>query len=77
MTPAQIKRQIAGRVLRTFVDKHFESYKDFAQTIGARGPSVSNWMNGRTSVPVKYIEKMGELFPDDIPTFKKILPDLF
>ena len=77
MTPNAIKKQIAGRVLREFIDKHFSSYKDFSDTIGVNNSALANWMSGRTTTPLCVIEKLGELFPDDIPTFKKILPDLF
>lgn len=77
MTPNAIKKQIAGRVLREFIDKHFASYKDFAETIGTKTPTLQGWMSGRTATPVWVIEKLGELFPDDIQTFRKILPDLF
>jgi len=77
MTPDQIKRQIAGRLLRKLIDKHFSSYSDFADIMGTRRPCVSNWMSGRTSVPLEIISKFGALFPEEISILKKIKPEMF
>lgn len=77
MTPDQIKKQIAGRLLRKIIDKHFSSYADFAETMGAGRPCVSNWMSGRVSIPDRVILKFGELFPDELTILKKIKPEMF
>jgi plasmid maintenance system antidote protein VapI len=77
MTPDEVKKHRAGNALRVFVDKHFATYKDFAETVGERGGTVSSWMTGKRKIPARLIQKLGELFPDDIKTFKKIMPDLF
>jgi|GEM_PF-5980106 DNA-binding transcriptional regulator YiaG len=77
MTPNQIKRQIAGRLFRKVIDKHFSSYSDFAETVGTGRSSVSNWMSGRVSIPMRIIVKLGEMFPDELPVLKKIKPEMF
>lgn len=77
MTPDQVKKRIAGNLLRVFVDKHFSSYKDFSKTVGEHNGTVSSYMTGRRKIPARLIQKLGELFPDDIKTFKKIKPEMF
>jgi hypothetical protein len=71
------RRRINGRILRKFIDEHFENYKDFANTFKASQTSVSNWVTGRGNVPQHIIYDMAYKFPNHIATFKKLNPELF